>query len=51
MYRHISAQIDILFANLGESGQTGTMSCPQDFLDYLYRKAISGGLLCTTIVY
>ena len=41
----------ILGYNVGESGQSGTMSRPQDFLDYLYRKAISDGLLCTIIVY
>ena len=39
------------FGHKVESDQSGTMSRPQDFLDYLYRKAISDGLLCTIIVY
>ena len=33
---------------MGESGQSGTMSRPQDFLEYLYTKGFSKGIFCAT---
>ena len=41
----------VIWSNMGESGQSGTMSRPQDFLEYLCTKTIFKGYFCITSMY